>query len=437
MNITVHRGTHEIGGTCIEVSSSQGDSIILDLGMPLMGRDGAVLNEEAATHPSISNGILPDICGLYKDQHPSVAAVLLSHPHLDHYGLMDWVHQDIPVYTSRETKSLLEIGNVFYPEALKQDETLNHCKPFEHWKPFKIGTFTVTSYLMDHSAVGASAFLIEADGKRLFYTGDFRGHGRKGFLLEKFVKAPPKNVDCLLLEGTTLGGSHFSGYASEEEVEQGMKQIFSNQADASFITAAGSNIDRLVSIYKAAEASGKTLVIDLYQMHMLQQLKQFAPGLPPHDGDKMRVLYIHGHAEKIATRIGKEELYRYVPRKIDQDEVVARRNEMVLRLPLFRMEGLANAMQVHRPLDNASYVYSMWQGYLDRDSSFRGFCDKYGLYFHAVHTSGHAYLETSKELAEAIGPKLLVPIHTLSGDTFEKHFRDVARLDNGETLSLN
>jgi hypothetical protein len=41
---------------------------------------------------------------------------------------------------------------------------------------------------MDHSAFDAYGFLISAGDKSLFYTGDFRGHGRKGKLLDRFVE---------------------------------------------------------------------------------------------------------------------------------------------------------------------------------------------------------------------------------------------------------
>jgi len=66
--------------------------------MPLMARDGAELNQDAIKNPSIENGILPNVDGLYEGQSPSVTAVILSHPHMDHYGLMDWTHPDIPIY---------------------------------------------------------------------------------------------------------------------------------------------------------------------------------------------------------------------------------------------------------------------------------------------------------------------------------------------------
>ena len=172
--VIVHRGTRAIGGSCIEIAAGR-DRLILDLGMPLMARDGAVLDETAIGSPSVENGVLPDVQGLYDYQSPSITAVVLSHPHLDHYGLMDWVHPQIPIYLSRESKTLIEVGNVFYQQRHRQEGLLEHCHTFEHWKPFPIGPFALTSHLTDHSAFGASSLLMEVDGKRIFYTGHERG----------------------------------------------------------------------------------------------------------------------------------------------------------------------------------------------------------------------------------------------------------------------
>ena len=45
-------------------------------------------------------------------------------------------------------------------------------------KPFELRPFTITPFLVDHSAFDAYALLVEAGGRRLFYSGDLRGHGR-------------------------------------------------------------------------------------------------------------------------------------------------------------------------------------------------------------------------------------------------------------------
>jgi len=433
--VIIHRGTHTIGGSCVEVRSGA-HRIILDLGMPLMERDGAELNQESLKNPSIENGILPDVKGLYAHQSPSVNAVILSHPHLDHYGLMDWVHPDIPIFLSKDSQTLIEVGNIFYPPAMIQKNLLKNCHDFEHWKSFSIGPFTITSYLMDHSAFGASSLLIEVEGKKIFYTGDLRGHGRKAKLFEQLITQPIKEVDCLLMEGTTLRGNHDIGFSTEEKVEEEMFQTFSAQQNVSFVMSAGSNIDRLVSIYKAVKRARKTLVLDLYQVYLLDQLKEVAPGLPPHPGDEIRILYIGQHAERIIKNLGIQVLYDYRSRKISEKEILDSRKKMVLRIPLSRMFKIANIMQKEHSLKRPHFIYSMWSGYLNRDPKFKQFCERFQIAIKEIHTSGHAYFGDLRRLAQALNPKALLPIHTLSGDDYKNYFANVVRLDDGEAYRL-
>jgi len=442
MKLIIHRGTHTIGGSCIEISSGT-HRIILDLGMPLMARDGLELNQDAIKNPSIENGILPNVDGLYEGKPPSVTAAILSHPHLDHYGLMDWIHPEIPIYLSEESRTLIEVGNIFHPPECVQKKLLDHCRTFKHWASFNIGPFTITSYLMDHSAFGASSLLIEAEGKRVFYTGDIRGHGRKGKLFRYLVKKPVPDVDCLLMEGTTLGGTHDVGCHSEKEVEEKLCKVFSEQKDVSFIMAAGSNIDQLVSIYRAAKKARKTLVLDLYQFHLLQKLREYSQGIPPHPNDGMRILYLPSHANSIVEGLGRGVLAEYKSRQIKIEEILERRQELVLRIPLSAMTWIAGEMQKSRPLSGANFIYSMWTGYLERDPKYQQFCEDYQLSMTKIHTSGHAYLHDLKRLVGALNPKAVVPIHTLAGDEFEKHFADkgkgiaVFRIDDGEPFEIS
>jgi hypothetical protein len=64
----------------------------------------------------------------------------------------------------------------------------------------EIGPFAITPHLVDHSGFDAYALEIEADGRRLFYSGDLRAHGRKSKLFESMVNNPPKKIDTMLME---------------------------------------------------------------------------------------------------------------------------------------------------------------------------------------------------------------------------------------------
>jgi ribonuclease J len=43
MKIIIHRGTHEIGGSCVEIKSKK-SRILIDIGMPLVKKDGDRFN---------------------------------------------------------------------------------------------------------------------------------------------------------------------------------------------------------------------------------------------------------------------------------------------------------------------------------------------------------------------------------------------------------
>src|SRR5690606_29351101 len=94
-------------------------------------------------------------------------------------------------------------------------------------KPIVLGPFTITPFLVDHSAYDSYAILVEADDKRLFYSGDFRAHGRKASLVERLIADPPKNVDVLLMEGTTLGRPDSDkGFPTEDDLMPRFVELF-------------------------------------------------------------------------------------------------------------------------------------------------------------------------------------------------------------------
>lgn len=99
MQITIYRGTKEVGGTMIEIKSGNA-RILLDAGYPLFYK-GEVIDDEWVKKPYqelLELGVIPKVKGLYRWDKPGFDALLISHAHSDHFSLLKYVHPDIPVH---------------------------------------------------------------------------------------------------------------------------------------------------------------------------------------------------------------------------------------------------------------------------------------------------------------------------------------------------
>jgi len=247
MRVCIHRGAHEIGGTCVEVGSD-GDRLVLDIGTPL-----DAMSDEIAEPPPVP--------GLTDGGDGSIVGLLISHPHQDHYGLVGHVHPDVPIFTGRAAAAILTAARFFSPASAN----LAPAGHLSHRRPINLGRFRVTPYLADHSAFDSYSLLVEADGRRLFYTGDLRGHGRKSDVFEELLAEAPANVNAALLEGTRVGRSDDpEGGVDESAVELEMAERFRRTHGLALVYASAQNIDRLVTVYRASRRAKRTLVIDLY-----------------------------------------------------------------------------------------------------------------------------------------------------------------------------
>ena len=430
--LTIHRGTHEIGGSCVELCSNSGNTrLILDIGMPLVNADRSSFDWGAHRKSTLSElrvkKIMPVVYGLYENDKPEVTAVLLSHAHLDHYGFLRFVHPDIPVYMSTGTKALTEVSNAFLNTGVK----LDRVKTFKMWQKFHIGEFAITPYLMDHSAPDAAAFLIEGDRQRIFYTGDFRGHGRKGIVLDRLTKDAPPDINYLIMEGSMLGRDE-GMYPDEASVEAALHELILSQKGLSYVFTSSQNLDRLVSIYRAARRSGKTLVIDLYTAFVLDKLSVISPSIPQFEWEGVRVLYSYYHAQKLAD-LDKTLLYKYKKSKIEFEEIRDKPDDKVLLAKDSRY--FRNVITKLTGSGKATAIFSMWHGYLEK-SNLQAFLELNGIQLVEIHTSGHAYVSQLQMLVNALKPRWIIPIHTFYPEKFQEMFPNVIQLEDDETISI-
>jgi ribonuclease J len=436
MNIIIHRGSHEIGGSCVEIRSDKA-RILLDIGLPLTATGsndyGANELEKHNGEQLVDKGWLPDIEGIYTwdKRAPVINAVVLSHPHLDHYGFIRYLKDQITIYIGEAAKDLILTTSVFtsFPQS-----ALRNTVPIKHRKEFSIGDFVITPYLMDHSAFDAYAFLVETGGKRVFYSGDFRSHGRKAKMFEWLVHHGPKSVDALLMEGTVLGSGRILA-RSEKEIEQAIVDRIHKTKSIVLAYGSSQNIDRLVSFYRAAIRTDRLFVVDVYTAAVLDCLKKYAKvPFPSKSYSALRVLFTRKQCDRLEKQDQKEIMYKFKNYKITKEEISEHPERIILlvrpsiKFDLDRIGGM----------ENGTLIYSMWDGYLKQPYTlaFKRYIEGRGVSWHDIHTGGHATLEAQKRMAARLNPKVLIPIHTAKPQEYLKHFTKVKFVRDKELVAL-
>ncbi len=371
MEIVIHRGENQIGGNIIEISTDK-TRILLDVGREL--------DEEEVR--------LPDIDGLF--DVPAFDAVFISHYHGDHIGLAYYINKRIPLYLGEASVRIVQAS-----DAYKNTETIHPAGFLVHGKPISIGDITVTPFLCDHSAFDSYMLLCEADGETVLYTGDFRSNGRKSF--DRLLHDLPQKIDKLICEGTTLSRE---GYVpvTEAELEEKAVALFKETSAPIFVLQSSANIDRIVTMYRAAKRTGRIFLQELFMAELATAAGKSIPN-PAFDD-----VYAF-----ITNPKRYDALTKY--RRIGKDGIAKSRFVMCVRSSMLRyMQSLSEQMN----FDGGLLIYSMWSGYLKQPEmeAFLCACEDMGLKVVELHTSGHADADTIKRLIAHVNPTEIIPVHT-------------------------
>ncbi|MDR0769166.1 MAG: MBL fold metallo-hydrolase [Dysgonamonadaceae bacterium] len=402
MKITIHRGYNQIGGCITEIATAT-TKILIDLGHNLpkgnQPSDDKFANEEAIKE--LTNG---------------VNAIFYTHYHGDHVDLFKYVPAGVEQYIGETAKQVM----LCKYEILSKSDKVENVTPadLEKLKSFKTfhvkqkitkGDITVTPYFVSHSACDAFMFLIEAGGKRILHTGDFREHGYlgKGLIptIKKYISQQP--VDALITEGTMLSRLN-EKVLRETDIQQAATALM-KQYKYVFARCSSTDIDRLASFCQASKATGRSFLCDDYQKKVLDIFTKSA-------GTKSDVYkfddvyyYKHGHQNQFALiqNIG----FCMLVRSKHFDRV----KELLEQLPA----------------EQTLLIYSMWSGYIKEGENQKSdYAELYNLSEHKkeLHTSGHASPETLAKVCNLVNPTTaIIPIHSEHSETF-------AELDISEDL---
>ncbi|MBN1617712.1 MBL fold metallo-hydrolase [Candidatus Dojkabacteria bacterium] len=400
MRIKIHRGIDQIGGCITEIATNT-TRFMIDLGQNLPDGEG-IVHDELANRESVEK------------LTEGIDAIFYTHYHGDHLGLFHLVPDTVPQYIGSVAKRvvLCKYKRLSYIKDRKELSTqeisrIENMNIFDLKQVIEIGDIRIIPYFVSHSAYDAYMFLVEADGKRILHTGDFRCHGflGKGLIptIEKYILTEGK-VDLLITEGTML--SRLDERVRHEN-DLKLKAIFlMHQYKYVFVMCSSTDLERLASFYNAnKKIGGRPFVCDDYQKSVLEIFSEIA-------GEKCSCFKF-------------VKPYSFSDKNIKLISWMQDKGFCMLVRSTDKFNDYLDYLEEQIDLNNSILIYSMWKEYINPESKhaikrYLDFISRFPI-VKQIHTSGHASADCLAKVCNLVNPTLgIIPIHSEHSADYQK-----------------
>ena len=420
--ITFYQGMRTIGGTIIEVNYGK-DSIYFDFGSEFKPEiDDKNIDGLANL---INYGFAVDLKGIYDRKQTKEDSefyknkgVFISHIHLDHTKMINYIDEEIPVYASKDTVTLLKSLNFnndfLYANSNLKDNT-RKVIPVNYGDVITIGEIHVEFIRVDHDGYGACGFLIRTPDLSIAYTGDIRLHGyRKEDSLNFIEKA--KDCDILIIEGVSVSfideidefktDGELSEVSLIKKFDRILKENSNKQITFNYYHA---NIERILEIEKLAIKNNRTLVLNDFYAYILREVTG-------------KEVHFYGDYKKYkldeSLRVDTSVLLK------DHSKYLWQLSKEELHL-LDHM--LVGGIYIHcdsDPLGNFDINYK----------PFMEMFKKHKINVIELKCSGHAFPKDLIYIIDQIKPDLLVPIHSQKPEMLYNKYGDRLLPEKNQTI---
>lgn len=422
--ITFHNGILTIGGTIIEIAYED-SHIFFDFGSeyePASPKQPKDLQDllDMNLVPYLDNMFDPSIkLKGYESKEDKFknTAVFLSHVHLDHSKIINYLNPSIPLYMLEGTKSLLNTLNInndfLFPLHNQGKSNVREINGVKENEVVQVGKIKVKVMPVDHDAYGASGLLIETPDLVISYTGDIRLHGYRKDATLNFCKES-ENCDVLLIEGVTVSFQELNEDAKVskdenepkliEKINDIVKENPNKQITFNYYI---SNIERILNIIKS---NPRTVVLDAYYSYVLKHATGYQS-------------YYYQLDDK---DYGLDKEYEVDFEKLLQDEGSY----------FWQLDTLA-IKHFDRLKENGIYIHSNATPLGDFDPQYAPFVKRFeekNIEFKLVGCSGHAHPFDLIEIIDLIKPKLLIPIHSYHPERLYNKSGDVLLPEKKQTI---
>lgn len=422
--ITFHNGILTIGGTIIEIAYED-SHVFFDF--------GSEYNPSSPVQPTnlqelLDENLVPYLNNMFDPSIPlkgyeSVeddfknTAVFLSHMHLDHSKIVNYLNPEIPLYTLEGTKSLLNTLNInndfLFPLHENKGTNTRNIIGVKENEVIEIGKIKVKVMPVDHDAYGACGLLIETPDLVISYTGDIRLHGYRKQDTLNFCKES-ENCDVLLIEGVSVSFQEFDEDVSDREIcnepelIERLNEIVRNNPNKQItFNYYISNIERILNIIKT---NPRTVVLDAYYAYVVRE----ATGLDVH----------YYQLDDVEYRLNPEF-------KVEFEELLNDEGRFFWQLDTLAIKYMDKLKY------GGIYIHSNATPLGDFDPAYNPFVEsfaKHNIEFVRLSCSGHAHPYDLIEIIDLIKPKLLVPIHSYRPEKLYNKNGDVLLPEKKQTI---
>jgi len=396
-------GVEEIGRN-MNIIETKDDIIVVDAGFQFVS--------EESNAPGI-NYILPNTQYL-EERKDKIRALVVTHGHLDHIGGIPFIMERIgnpPIYTQYLTSLMI----------LKRQEEFPHMEPLKmnvikEGESFTVGKTKIKTFPVTHSIPDAMGVQIETKHGDVVITGDIKLVHEDGKVVVEerasWEKVGLSNNLALLCDSTNSDRAGFS--ASEGLVFDTLEEIIKSSRGRLIIGTFASQFDRLVSIIKVCEDTGKKVVMEgrsiktNIDIAIQAKLVEVKPGtfinagdINDYPTDKIVILSTGAQGEQFAA------LMRMAT---DKHKFITLNERDTVVLSSSVIPG--NEIAVQKLKDN---IYRKNVKVINYQGSH-------------VHSSGHGNAGELVWVHQAVKPKFLIPVH---GHHYHLKSHMYAAIENG------
>ncbi len=339
--------------------------------------------------------LLPDV-SILEENKDKLKALIITHGHEDHVGAVAylWKRFECPIYASPFTACILR--KKLEQEGLA-DVHINIIKPKDS---IEIGNYNIEFVPVSHSIPDACSLFIQTKYGNVFHSGDWNldqnpiiGHKSEE---SAFKKIGNKGVMAYIGDSTNAQVNGYSG--SESEVAKGLAEEFSLCKGRIITTIFSSNINRIISITRAAEQNGRSVAVIGRSLHRM-----------------IASAYERGYMKGVPEFIAEDDINNIADENI---VVIVTGSQGEHRAALARIARGENSNLVLSKGDSVIFSSRLIPGNERSISAVRNNLSAAGVHMitprdtkNIIHVSGHPCKEEIKSMFSWLKPDCVIPVH--------------------------